>query len=111
MAGYFTVTIIWPPPGSLKALTGGEAVVTTEVVSGGGCKGTVTLDYTCEATGSGDDPELSKTTDSVFIDNGTDGSSSVKITGDPGQVVELTVEGTHPTCGYDTDSKTITLGS
>lgn len=85
--------------------------MTTEVISGGGCKGSVALEYTCEATGGGVDPDLSKTTDSVFIDNGTDGSSSVKITGDPGQVVELTVEGTHPLCGYDTDSKTITLGA
>lgn len=111
MAGYFTVSIAWTKSAEKGTRVTGEAVATTTVVSGGGCKGTVTLEYTCEATGSGVDPDLSKTTDSVFIDNGTDGSSSVKITGDPGQVVELTVDGTHPTCGYDTAMETITLGS
>ncbi len=108
MAGHFTVEVSLTP--IEEDAKKGQASAVTTVTSYGGFKGSVALVFTCESTDAGDDPDLSKYSESVFVDANVPGESTVTITGNDGQGVEFTADGTHPTGGHDLDTKTGNLG-
>ncbi len=105
MAGHFTVEVLLTPFEEEFRKSGNSSAQTT-VTSFSGFKGSVALEFTCESTDEGDDPDLSKYSDSVYVDANVPGVSTVTITGNPGQGVEFTADGTNPMGGHDLDTKT-----
>ena len=108
MPGYFTVTVSITP---VIALTKVQAEGKTIVKSFGGFKGTVDLEYSCEAVSGGVDPSLSRYSDQVFLDGNVDAEESITIHGDTNQTVEFTAEGTAAIDGSDIDTVQGSLGS
>ena len=101
MAGYFTVTVtITPVLPAIKGQAEGKIIVK----SFGGFKGTVDLEYSCEATNGGTDPSLSRYSDDVFLDGNVDAEEFIAIYGDANQEVEFTADGTATSDGSDIDT-------
>jgi len=109
MAGYFTVTIgslpqplvaNVDPEREKRNLTVGITVTPIDDF-----KGSMTLNYSCEANDANDDPILDKESDQVFLDAVNPVTKPVVVTGLLNQPITFTAEGSALGGEYDIDSK------